>query len=454
MKTIHKFLLAFVLILPVSLCYGQQTDNYEVAMKRTEWWRQARFGMFIHFGLYAIPARGEWVKSNERISNEDYQKYFDEFNPVDYNPRQWAQAAKAAGMRYAVMTAKHHDGFALWDTKQSDYKSTNTPAKRDLVKEFLEAYRAEGLKVGLYFSLIDWHHADYPKYNDPFHPMRGNDKYKNEKTDWDSYLKFMHEQVKELVTNYGKLDIIWFDFSYGEYTVEKWKADELIKMVRTYQPDIIIDNRLVGDEGKDKTAEFAYGDFETPEQQIPADILKDKLGRPVPWETCMTLNGSWGYNRDDQGWKAPEVIISTLVDCVSKNGNLLLNVGPDAHGNIPDESLHILGEVSKWMKLNSKSIYGCAAAKDFAKPEWGRFTQNGKFLYMHRLDLTADRINLKAFAKDIKKIRLLRDGSEIKPQTFWLDKDPASLYIFMNRPTYSNYSYPKDYDNVYEVELK
>lgn len=351
------FLLGF---LAITIAQKPTVSGYEAAMQRTQWWREARFGLFVHFGLYAIPARGEWVKSIEKISNEDYQKYFDEFNPVDYNPREWAKTAKAAGMKYAVMTAKHHEGFALWDTKQSDYKSTNTPCKRDLVKEYLEAFRAEGLKVGLYFSLLDWHHADYPKFNDPYHPMRGNDKFKDEKPNWDRYLQFMHAQVKELVSNYGKLDIIWFDFSYGDYTAEKWKADELIKMVRSYQPDIIIDNRLVENDTTQSRA-FVYGDFFTPEQRIPEKAMTDKQGQLLPWETCMTLNNSWGYNRKDNDWKSPEIVISTLVNCVSKGGNLLLNVGPDARGNFPDESVQILTEVGKWMKKNAASIYGCGS---------------------------------------------------------------------------------------------
>ncbi len=440
--------------LTITIAQKPSITGYEASMQRTQWWREARFGLFLHFGLYAIPARGEWVKSIEKMSNEDYQQYFDEFNPVDYNPREWAKVAKAAGMKYAVMTAKHHDGFALWDTKQSDYKSTNTPCKRDLVKEYLEAFRAEGLKVGLYFSLIDWHHPDYPKFNDPYHPMRGNDKFKDEKPSWDRYLQFMHAQVKELVSNYGKLDIIWFDFSYRDYNAEKWKADELIKMVRSYQPDVIIDNRLVENDTTNKYKAFAFGDFFTPEQQIPDRAMIDKQGRPVPWETCMTLNNSWGYNRKDNDWKSPEIVISTLVNCVSKGGNLLLNVGPDARGNFPDESIQILSEVGKWMKKNGASIYGCSTTAGFDKPEWGRFTQHGKFLYMHRLDLISDRINLTTFSDKIKRITLLSDGSEVKQETFWLDPNPASRYLFLKRPTTQNYSFTKDFDNVFEVELK
>ena len=214
--------------------------NREEYDKRMEWYRDARFGMFIHWGLYSIPARGEWIRSTEEMTKEEYQKYFEEFDARDFNPKEWARMAKEAGMKYMVLTAKHHDGFCLFDSKYTEYKATNTKAGRDLVREFLDAFRAEGLKVGLYFTLIDWHHPDYPKYNDMHHPMRGNEAYKDENINFDRYLEYMHGQVEELVTNYGKLDILWFDFSYDNMCEDTWKAEELIRMVRKHQPDIIV----------------------------------------------------------------------------------------------------------------------------------------------------------------------------------------------------------------------
>ena len=218
--------------------------NREEHLKRVEWFQHDRFGMFIHWGLYAIPARGEWVRSVERMSREDYQPFFDEFDPVDYDPKTWAALAKKAGMIYAVMTAKHHDGFCLFDSKYTHYKSTNTKSGRDLIREYLEAFRAEGIKVGLYFSIIDWYHDDYPHYGDRQHPERDNEKFKGAKHDFDNYLDYMHNQVRELCENYGKLDILWFDFSYEELRGEAWRATELVRMVRSLQPHIIIDNRL------------------------------------------------------------------------------------------------------------------------------------------------------------------------------------------------------------------
>ena len=199
-----------------------RTQKKEDIFRRTEWFRNDRFGLFIHWGLYAIPAAGEWMMSTERMTVEEYAPYFDQFDPVDFDPKTWAKLAKEAGMRYAVLTAKHHDGFCLFDSKLTDFKATNTKAGRDLVREFLDAFRAEGLKVGLYYSLLDWHHPDFPKYADAKHPMRGNPAYRDEKIDFDRYLEYMHGQVKELVTGYGKLDIMWFDFSYENMTGETW----------------------------------------------------------------------------------------------------------------------------------------------------------------------------------------------------------------------------------------
>ena len=454
-----KIVILLLAALTMGQSFAQKSDDklYESIMDRTEWWRNDRFGMFIHFGLYSVPARGEWVKSVESMTDEDYQRYFDQFNPVDYNPAEWAKLAKAAGMKYAVMCAKHHDGFALWDTQVSDYKSTNTPFKRDLIREFLDAFRAEGLKVGVYFSTIDWYHPDYPKYSDEHHPMRGNEKYKNEKINWERYLDFMHSQVRELSTQYGKLDIMWFDFSYNEMKLEKWKSKELVEMVRRNQPGIILNNRLIGD-GSSKLGYSLseLGDFETPEQGVPNAGLTDGKGRPIPWESCITMNNSWGYSRNDNFWKSSEVIIQSLVNCVSKGGNLLLNIGPDARGNIPQQSKAILGDIAEWMSVNRESIYGCGPATDMAQPEWGRFTQNGKKLYLHWMYPKIGHINLKGMGDKVKRITLLNDMSEIVPVTGWWgdDGDKANFYININEPTYQYFQLPSSTDTVFEIELK
>ncbi|MDP4188101.1 MAG: alpha-L-fucosidase [Bacteroidota bacterium] len=416
-------------------------------MKRTQWWRNARFGMFIHFGAYAVAARGEWVKSNEHLTTQQYQKYVDEFNPVDFDAKKWAKAAKAAGMKYAVLTAKHHDGFCMFDSKLTDYKISTRFKGRDLVREFLDAFRAEGIKVGLYYSLIDWHHPDYPNVGN--HPQRNDKEYGKRKFDWDNYLKYMHGQVEELVKNYGKIDIMWFDYSFDDYNGEKWKAKELVDMVRKYQPDIILDNRLEINHnmGAAERMVSSYGDFETPEQGIPDAPLFDKYGNPIPWETCLTMNDSWGYNESDKNWKSPELIIQSLVNCVSKSGNMLLNVGPNARGNFPEESLHILREVGNWMNKNSESIYGCKAS-DLAKPEWGRYTQNGNTIYAHWMYPYLGHLKVSGLNDKVKNIYLLSSGAELHYQsTLWNNNEAGNVFIPLNPNT-------RKYDAVIKIVTK
>lgn len=411
-----NILLILICLSLAAQSYGQ--NAYQERQTRTEWFRDARFGMFIHWGIYAIPARGEWVRNQQPITLEDYQIYFDTFDPVDYDPKEWAKIAKQAGMKYAVLTAKHHDGFCLFDSKFTEYKSTNTPANRDLVREFLDAFRAEGIKVGLYYSLIDWHHAEYPNVGN--HPMAGNAEWNKKKYNWTKYIDYMHKQVEELVTGYGNIDILWFDYSFGEYKGDKWKSTELVKMVRKNQPNIIIDNRLGGNMEADKPEIFA-GDFEGPEQIIPAETVVDKAGRPMPWESCITLNNQWGYKKDDN-YKSATDIIRTLVNCVSKNGNLLLNVGPDARGNIPAKSIEVLQEVGDWVKLNGESIYGCGPAP-FPKPEWGWYTQKGDVVYAHILDNNIGQFYLRQMRGKVKYATLLFDGSEMILSSFWNGED-------------------------------
>ncbi|HHZ12404.1 MAG TPA: alpha-L-fucosidase, partial [Clostridiales bacterium] len=387
--------------------------------ERIKWFLHDRFGMFIHWGIYAIPARGEWVRSQERISIEDYQPFFEEFDPIYYNPREWARAAKEAGMKYAVMTAKHHDGFCLFDSQLTDYKATNTPAGRDLIKEYVDAFRAEGLKVGFYYSIIDWHHPDYPAYGDRHHPMRDNEDWKDREKDKDfsRYIEYFHGQVKELVTNYGKIDIMWFDFSYDDMTGEKWEATRLVEMIRKIQPGIIIDNRLTQHGDHDDLKPYS-GDFASPEQIIPPEGIRNQKGELIPWEACITMNNNWGYAAADKDFKSPKQLIRALVECVSKGGNMLLNVGPDAKGQIPKESLKILAEIGEWMKQNGDSIYGCGIA-DLPKPEWGRYTQNGNRLYAHIFDRGIGPIAVQGLKPKVKRARLLADKSEVNIDTPW-----------------------------------
>ncbi len=433
--------------------YQFDRDAYS---RRVAWFQEARFGMFIHWGLYSIPGRGEWVRSNEQMPEDDYLPYFREFNPRSYDPKAWAKAAKKAGMQYVVMTAKHHDGFCLFDSGYTDFKSTNTPLGRDVVRDFVEAVRGEGLKVGLYFSLIDWHHPDYPHYGDRYHPMRNHPEYGNENRDFDRYLDYMHAQVREIVTGYGKLDILWFDFAYNHMRGETWKATKLIEMVRSYQPDVLIDNRLeVSGEGFGSLAECQptpyHGDFVTPEKMIPPHGIRDIRGEPMVWEACVTMNNNWGYCGSDHYFKPAPLLIKKLVECVSKGGNMILNVGPDAHGNIPEESMEILREMGAWMKKNGESIYGCGASS-VEKPEYGRVTQKGNFLYFHMFENTLGPVPLLGIRREnLKKIRLLSTGWEIPVSTSWVHSDYPQI-VFADLGV--DPVLPDPVDTVLEVELK
>lgn len=415
--------------------------------ERIRWFQDARFGMFIHWGLYSIPARGEWIKAVEKMDNAAYEKYFREFNPALYNPRKWAEIAVNAGMKYVVLTTKHHEGFCLFDSLYTEYKATCTPAGRDLVREYAEAFRAAGLKVGFYYSLIDWHHEHYPSYGDRFHPMKDNETYKGREIDFSKYVEYLHNQVRELMTNYGPIDILWFDNSYDHMTGEAWRATELVQMVRSLQPDILIDNRLGGNI-RSCNPEIYAGDFTSPEQIIPPKGFVDEQGNPVPWEACITMNNSWGYSAADKDYKSAELIVRALVECVSKNGNFILNVGPDARGVIPEECEKILSEVGSWLSRNGESIYGCGAA-GVDKQEWGRFTRRGNKLYAHIFERGAGPIHLLGFKNRILKARMVSDGSEVDIKDPWMAYEyPEDAFINL-----SSWQLPDRLDTVVELEL-
>ena len=405
--------------------YRFERTAYE---KRMQWFVQARFGMFIHWGLYAVPARGEWVRSNERMPEEKYMPFFREFDPSAADPKAWVQAAKEAGMGYVILTAKHHDGFCLFDSELTDFKSTNTPMGRDIVREFLEAGREAGLKVGLYYSLIDWHHPDFPHYGDRYHPMRSDPAASNEERDFERYLAYMHGQVKELCTRYGRLDVLWFDFSYNQLRGEAWRANELADMVRTLQPGILLNNRLeVSGEGFGSLAQGepapCHGDFVSPERMVPPEGLFDPQGRPLYWETCTTMNHSWGYCAGDTWYKPAPHLLKKLVECVSKGGNFLLNVGPDGNGRIPRQAMDTLKYLGQWMQINGESIRGCGPS-GMEKPEWGRITRRENVLYLHIYENALGPLPLYGIpAEKIRAMRLLQDGREIPLSVSWVHSD-------------------------------
>jgi alpha-L-fucosidase len=369
------------------------------------WWTDARFGLFIHWGIYAVAARHEWVKNRERLTDAEYQRYFDHFDPDLFDPREWAREARAAGMRYFVVTTKHHDGFCLWDSDLTDYKVTNTPWGRDLIGPLVEAFRAEGLRVGFYHSLIDWHHPEFPV--DGFHPQRDDEAFRSAAYGRDvrRYADYLHGQVRELLTRYGTVDYLFFDFSYERMAGGKgpadWRSEELLGLVRELQPAALVNDRL-----------GIPGDFVTPEQVQPAGRV-ERDGRPVLWEANQTLNGSWGYDRDNRDFKTAGQLIRMLVDGVAKDGNLLLNVGPTGRGSFDPEARRILGEVGAWMDLHERSVRGCGASEHVPPPDC-RYTQRGDRLYCHVLAWPFRHLHLPGLAGRVEYAQLLGDGSEVR----------------------------------------
>jgi len=408
-------LLAACLLLVAAASAIMAPSRVETAAERQarmKWWTEARFGMFIHWGLYALPARHEWVQSRERITEEAYARYFSHFNPDLYNPREWARVARQAGMKYFVVTTKHHEGFCLWDSQLTDFKATRTPCGKDLIKPLVEAMREEGLRVGFYHSLLDWHHPDYTI--DRFHPMR-DDKSFVERAgtrDLDRYADYLFAQVRELMTEFGRIDALFLDYSFpdpGGKGRNEWKSERLLKMIRELQPGIIVNDRL------DLLDVPGGWDYRTPEQFMPRKWVEYD-GTPVPWETCQTFSGSWGYDRDESTWKSVRQLIAMLIETVSKGGNLLLNVGPTGRGTFDERALERLRGIGTWMEKNGRSIYSCTQAPaGFPKPENCLLTYRpeGKRLYIHVLEWPMGVLTLDGFAGRVEYAQLLHDASEV-----------------------------------------
>jgi len=422
-----KTTLILVILMMANICLPAQKKSFAETQvqkgERMEWWTNDRFGMFIHWGIYAVHSRKAWGKRYESMTDEAYQKYFELFDPDLYNPAEWAQVAKQAGMKYAVITTKHHDGFCLFDSKFTDYNAPNSPAGRDLVREWVDAFRGAGIKIGFYYSLLDWHHPHYSI--DRNHPLvergRGEteeyeEKYKawNKDRDMDIYRQYVKNQVRELLTNYGEIDILWLDYSFPTGNHGKgrddWDSENLLKLVRELQPGIILNDRL------DLLDMEGGWDFMTPEQ-YKVSKWPERNGVRVPWETCQTISDSWAYVRDEQTWKDPKQLLVLLIETVSKGGNLILNVGPTARGYLNPRETERLEKMGNWMDLNNRSIYQCTEApSEFKAPENSLLTYNPetKRLYIHLLDYPLQRYTLKGFAGKVNYAQFLHDGTEIQ----------------------------------------
>lgn len=377
----------------------------------SSWFVHDRFGLYIHWGLYSLGARHEWLQSRERMTTEQYNRYFRRFDPDLYDPDLWAQLASDAGMKYVVMTTKHHDGFCLWDSKLTEYKTPNTPAGRDVLRPMVEAFRNRGFKTGFYYSLLDWQHPHYTV--DPKHPLRSDPQFIAESRNRDlaKYRDYLFGQTRELLTEFGNVDVLFYDFSFPEESGlpgkgrEEWGGEALVKMIRQLQPDILLNDRLqVG------------GDITTPEQYMLKEWVRIN-GKRVVWENCHTFSGAWGYHRDEESWKSVDMLVKMLIDVVSKGGNLLLNVGPTGRGEFDERAVDRLKGIGEWMKRHSRSIYGCTEAPEmFECPQDCRLTYNPDTnrLYLHLFSWPFKNIHLNGFAGKVDYAQLLNDASEIR----------------------------------------
>jgi len=422
---IRRFVSTALVFCMASLLLAQpQGETPEAFLKRTQWWREAKFGMFIHWGIYAVPADAtdlqgrktiaEWYLSNKQMQVRDYEKFAAQFNPVRFNAREWVRMAKEAGMKYIVITSKHHDGFCMFDTKLTDYNIVKaTPFGRDPMKELAAECKRQGIKLCFYYSIMDWHHPDYL----PRRPWE-RDVRPAEGADLNRYIDFMKGQLRELLTNYGPIGVLWFDGGW-EHNAQELRSAEVNAFIRSLQPQILINDR-----------NHLPEDFSTPEQTIPAGALPG--GRL--WETCMTINDTWGYAKNDTNWKSAEDLIRKLCDIAHKGGNFLLNVGPTAEGTFPEPIVERLQRIGQWMKVNGKSIYGTTQSP-FRKLSFdGRCTAKGNTLYLHVFTWPEGDLRVEGLETKVLSARALLGNEPLKVRTEHARDGNGYTVVYISRP--------------------
>jgi alpha-L-fucosidase len=347
--------------------------------QRIQWWREAKYGMFIHWGLYSLLCRDAWAMGDEDIPLAEYEELAKRFQPRPNAAREWAKLARASGMKYVVMTTKHHEGFCLFDSQWTDYCAPRQGPGRDLVREYVEAARAEGLRVGFYYSLMDWHHPDWRLA-------------KEDEAARKRFIQYIHGQIRELMSNYGKIDILWYDMAVP-LDARGWESEKMNKMVLDLQPDILVNNR-----------NLLAGDFSTPEQSTQA--------ARGDWESCMTMNDSWGYVTGDNNWKSPHHLVQNLVECARDGGNYLLNIGPRADGSVPEPSVRILGEVGQWLTRNGAAIYATNKCL-FLHGDICGFTRKQNKLFIHVYFWPGESLTVGGVTTEVRSATLLATNQAV-----------------------------------------
>jgi len=398
-----------VLFLQPFMLKAQETTTEKA--NRMQWFKDAKLGIFIHWGIYAVNGIDEsWSFYNGYISYEDYMNQLKGFTATNYHPDEWARLIKESGAKYAVLTTKHHDGVALWDTKFSDLNVVDkTPAGKDLVAPLVKSLRKNKLKVGLYFSQLDWSHPDYP------HFTQKENKYTNDSLKWNRFLNFRHDQLMELCKKF-KPDLFWFDGDW-DYNAEKWKSKVMSQDLHKCNPKVILNSRING-----------YGDYSTPEQGVP--IIKPKA--PY-WELCMTINDSWGYQGNDHNYKTSNQIIRIFADVIGLGGNLLLDIGPKADGTIPEKQVAVLKDLGRWTKKHSEAIYGTVAGLPpghFNGPT--ALSKDHTILYLYLDNIPKGPILIKGLKNEVNRIWVVGNGTrldwKVMMKAYW-SKVPGLLYI-------------------------
>jgi alpha-L-fucosidase len=399
------------IIITWQITVAQFLETKEEKDQRMDWFSNAKLGIFIHWGIYAVNGIDEsWSFHNSYISHEDYMKQLDGFTASNYDPNEWARLIKNSGAKYAVLTSKHHDGVALWDTKLSELNVVDkTPASRDLISPFVKALRKEKLKVGMYYSILDWSHPDYDGF------LSKQKRYENDSVRWQRFTEFNHGQIRELAKTFNP-DLYWFDGDW-EHSAEEWQSKTIREMILKQNPKAIINSRLQG-----------YGDYATPEQGLPVLKPKDEY-----WELCMTINDSWGFQHNDTAYKSSNQIIRIFVDCISMGGNLLLDIGPKADGTIPEQQKKVLKELGRWTNKHSDAIYGTKGGiphGHFYGPT--ALSADSTVLYLYLDNKPKDKLVIKGLKNKVNRIWVVGNGtklnSEVVGKAYW-SSVPGLLYI-------------------------